>query len=347
MSTQGALFKCLRTFQKGYTLNCAGKDQFCCNYFQRNNNKKSTTSRSSSSYSHRRAKKLFEKPKIFKIQEQPPKKSTSTFIDYDFKRLHKEKKHFNDFMEQNEIETSYEPKFNGGQRRGIVLEESNSNKNDFNNNTEAPPPRAERLQQKKLFQFHDPDQVIGDQGYDRDLCASLRVPCRFVNDHPCCQFEMPMDLVARARSLDGSADIKWRPVSLGGPRSSQGRSLFKSIMTPTLPPSIVNKEIKYNFAKNKKKVQIPKYHYDGGPEMTSTIVGLCWRLHYLRCPNKSNYFENNIFVVDKNTNDNWIESRHLKKIHPCCQLVNKPLGGKSNNSPYYDNRIAKWLNLVR
>ena len=151
---------------------------------------------------------------------------------------------------------------------------------------------------------------------------------------------MPMDLVARARSLDGSADIKWRPVSLGGPRSSQGRSLFKSIMTPTFAPSIINKEIKYNFAKNKKKVQIPKYHYDGGPEMTSTIVGLCWRLHYLRCPSSN---ENNILVEN---NNNWIDSRQLKKIHPCCQMVNKPLGGKSN-SPYYDNRIAKWLNLVR
>ena len=43
---------------------------------------------------------------------------------------------------------------------------------------------------------------------------------------------MPLDLVARARSMDGSADLKWRnsdhslAYNIGGPRSaSQGRSL--------------------------------------------------------------------------------------------------------------------------
>ena len=69
----------------------------------------------------------------------------------------------------------------------------------------------------------------GEEGYNKDLCATLRVPCRFVNDHPCCNYEMPMDLVARSRALDGSADLKWRPISLGGPRTSaQGRSLFRN-----------------------------------------------------------------------------------------------------------------------
>ena len=45
-------------------------------------------------------------------------------------------------------------------------------------------------------------------------------------------FKMPLDLVARSRSMDGSADLKWRNADhslayhIGGPRSSsQGRSL--------------------------------------------------------------------------------------------------------------------------
>ena len=44
--------------------------------------------------------------------------------------------------------------------------------------------------------------------------------------------KMPLDLVARARSMDGSADLKWRNAdhslayNIGGPRSgAQGRSL--------------------------------------------------------------------------------------------------------------------------
>ena len=326
MSTQTALFKCLKTFQRGYHLDCSGRDHFCCQYFQRKSSK-----------SHRRAKVLEPKKKI---------------IDYDFKKLHQQKKHFNELLEEgNEVEHNeitakpiiknqqqnlekqsklialknklkydlYEAKFNGGQRRGIVLSENK--------------PKNETLAREDKFQkfFSDHDHVlIGDRGYDRDLCASLRVPCRFVNDHPCCQYEMPLDLVARARALDGSADLKWRPKSLGGPRTSNGRSLFSAFTTPTLPPSLINKDIKYNFAKSKKKVQIPKYHYDGGPEMTSTIVGLCWRLHYLKCPSNITFSEGQ-----------WIDSRNLKKIHPCCQLVNKPV----HNSPV-QSRLAKWLNLV-
>ena len=33
---------------------------------------------------------------------------------------------------------------------------------------------------------------------------------RFVSDHMCCRYRMPLDLVARSRSMDGSADLKWR-----------------------------------------------------------------------------------------------------------------------------------------
>ena len=73
-------------------------------------------------------------------------------------------------MEKNEIEPYYKPKFNGGQRRGIVLEKD-SNSNNFDDNTTknntttatAAPPRAEKLQQK-IFQFHNDHSLIGDQG---------------------------------------------------------------------------------------------------------------------------------------------------------------------------------------
>ena len=48
---------------------------------------------------------------------------------------------------------------------------------------------------------------------------------------------MPLDLVARSRSMDGSADLKWRNAdhslayNIGGPRSgAQGRSLDWSSM---------------------------------------------------------------------------------------------------------------------
>ena len=44
--------------------------------------------------------------------------------------------------------------------------------------------------------------------------------------------QMPLDLVARSRAMDGSADLKWRNAdhslayNIGGPRSgAQGRSL--------------------------------------------------------------------------------------------------------------------------
>ena len=337
MSNQGALFKCLRTFQKGYQLNCSGKDHFCCQYFQRD------------AKTHRRAKKLLDNKSSF---------------DFDFKRLHNENKNFDDFMEENEVEPhdvqpkltkkiqalekfkkfvkpmlettpettkelptneynfKFASKFNGGQRRGIVLDD------------EEEPAETRQDKYGGAASFHD--QLLSgggvSDGYNREMCAELRVPCRFVNDHPCCGFEMPLDLVARARSLDGSADLKWRPKSLGGPRSSQGRSLFGTFGNPTLPPVLVNKDITYNYATNKKQVKIPTYFYNGGPEMTSTIVGLCWRLHYLRCPTNMNFSEKD-----------WVDSRNLKKIHPCCKLVNKPQIEK--NSPY-TSRIGKWLTLA-
>ena len=105
----------------------------------------------------------------------------------------------------------------------------------------------------------------------------------------------------------------------------QGRSLGFGFTTTTTTKPSINKYIKYNFATNKKKVSIPKYHYDGGPEMTSTILGLCWRLHYVRCPN----------VLSQNSR---MKDRFLQKIHPCCHLLSKPSGF----SPL-ESRLSKWL----
>ena len=42
------------------------------------------------------------------------------------------------------------------------------------------------------------------------LCGALRVPCRFVSDHPCCEYRTPLNMAARARAMDGSPDLKWR-----------------------------------------------------------------------------------------------------------------------------------------
>ena len=107
----------------------------------------------------------------------------------------------------------------------------------------------------------------------------------------------------------------------------QGRSLGFGFTTTTTAKPSINKYIKYNFATNKKKVSIPKYHYDGGPEMTSTILGLCWRLHYVKCPNVNSQ------------NSRMKEQRFLsQKIHPCCHLLSKPSGF----SPL-ESRLSKWL----
>ena len=38
---------------------------------------------------------------------------------------------------------------------------------------------------------------IGETGYDRAACAILKVPCRFVSDHPCCDvssFQISLEL---------------------------------------------------------------------------------------------------------------------------------------------------------
>ena len=155
---------------------------------------------------------------------------------------------------------------------------------------------------------------------------------------------MPLDLVARARSMDGSADLKWRNAdhslayNIGGPRSAaQGRSLdwkkkngsnVKNSYNLKFSSSITPRNVRYNYANTKNSVSIPRYFYKGGPIQIKNLLATCWRLHYLRCPGK-NWQES--LSRENNINDK-------SKEHPCCKLVSQPVSG---NIP--SNRISRWL----
>lgn len=145
---------------------------------------------------------------------------------------------------------------------------------------------------------------------------------------------MPIDLVARARSMDGSADLKWRRLKAAGPQARSIDSLFNDVslatsgssaLTLTPSTSFMNANIKYNHATSKSSVSIPQYFYDGGPELTSTILGICWRLLDLKCP-------------PANSEPQPVISGHGTKVHPCCKLNRNP-GGDTTG----DSRISKWL----
>ena len=42
------------------------------------------------------------------------------------------------------------------------------------------------------------------------LCEKLRVPCRYVMEHPWCKSPQRIELVGHARGMDGSPDLRWR-----------------------------------------------------------------------------------------------------------------------------------------
>ncbi|TRY76182.1 hypothetical protein TCAL_14757 [Tigriopus californicus] len=186
--------------------------------------------------------------------------------------------------------------FKGGHRRGIP---KNKRKNFYRPN--------------RYFglQFHE---VKPHVGYNRALCMKIKVPCRFVNDHACCRFRMPIGLVARARSMDGSADLKWRGYPWPGsqPTGPEARSLFPAPASPT------SSHVQYSHATNKRLVRIPEYHYNGSPEVASTLLDNCWRLHYVDC------------------------SASKFQSHPCCRLVTQE---ESNPISPSDNRLTRWLKL--
>jgi len=174
-----------------------------------------------------------------------------------------------------------------------------------------------------------------DTPFTEALCEKLRVPCRFVTEHPCCRLPQRIELVGRARAMDGSADLRWRfmesrPSEVvagqrrpsetnGGPRDGpQGRMItgfggqtgFKRPSSFSVKESANN--ILYNHSVSKGKVLVPRYHYDGGPQLTKTILQQCWRLNYLNC--------------------------RLEPDHPCCALKTNHLVDSLST-----NMLDKWL----
>jgi len=135
--------------------------------------------------------------------------------------------------------------------------------------------------------------------------------------------------------MDGSADLRWRfmesrPSKVvagqrrpsdtnGGPRDGpQGRMItgfggqtgFKRPSSFSVKESANN--ILYNHSVSKGKVLVPRYHYDGGPQLTKTILQQCWRLNYLNC--------------------------RLEPDHPCCALKTNHLVDSLST-----NMLDKWL----
>ena len=74
----------------------------------------------------------------------------------------------------------------GAQRRGIVLDDSASELKKALENKQKQ--SVNRIGTASFFAHHDHMLTGSGKGYDRNLCATLRVPCRFVTDHPCCNY---------------------------------------------------------------------------------------------------------------------------------------------------------------
>ena len=142
-------------------------------------------------------------------------------------------------------------------------------------------------------------------------------------------------IVGRVRAMDGSADLRWRSLERrpskiisdhriktdddGGHRDGpQGRMItgFGGSSCLSQPSSFSVKstlsKIPYNHSISKERVFAPRYHYNGGPKLTSIILRQCWRLNYLDCL--------------------------LESDHPCCALkVNRNVDSLSSNV------LDKWL----
>lgn len=145
----------------------------------------------------------------------------------------------------------------------------------------------------------------GSGQFSREMCAQLRVPCRFVTEHPCCKMPQDIGMLGRPRAMDGSADLKWRLYQSrrGTSGSGRGRNL------PGFSGGY-NSKIPYNSWSSATDIRVPRYFYDGGPDLTSTILTQCWRLVYLNC------------LKDRD--------------HPCCGLTNR-------REPLANNVIDRWL----
>ena len=119
------------------------------------------------------------------------------------------------------------------------------------------------------------------------------------------------------------------PRTLG--RSSQGRSLSSlwqmdpnnrlavaSRSSLTTTPLVSLRGITYNHANTKTGVRMPQYYYRGGPDLTHTILGQCWRL-FINCKEQ-------------------VSDSGAPLPHPCCQLASNP--GPQN---LLSSRLSRWL----
>jgi len=151
--------------------------------------------------------------------------------------------------------------------------------------------------------------------FTEEMCDKLRVPCRFVTEHPCCSLPQDIDMMGRPRAMDGSADLKWRYYqSRGGRRGgtrpgSSTRGSGEARMLSGFQAGYNNK-IPYNSWKSPTDIRVPRYFYDGGPDLTSTILSQCWRLTYLNC--------------------------RRDRQHPCCEL-------RDRSDHQANNLLDKWL----
>ena len=209
--------------------------------------------------------------------------------------------------------------FKGGQRRGIVVSDSEGNRKDIFVSKlykliclfseESGPPQEDEEGAEDL------NELLPHEGYSRAICYELKVPCRFVSDHPCCAYSMHMDLVARARSMDGSADLVWRPNIQENKHDARARSLTSTSKSSEVQKYTLRrrKPVLYNFSTSKRGVSIPRYEYKGyGPEVTGNLLANCWRMMaYVKCS--------------------------VLKSHPCCNINTKPSG------PPTLGRVSRWL----
>ncbi len=77
--------------------------------------------------------------------------------------------------------------------------------------------------------------------------------------------------------------------------------------------------VDYTYAVSKTAVSVPRYSFRGGPEVLSTILGTCWRLHYVRCPPIR-------------------RDQEQEQMHPCCRLNTQPEPLAPSG-----NRLGRWL----
>ncbi len=161
------------------------------------------------------------------------------------------------------------PLFRGGHRRGLKSVRGQRRRQDGDR-------RIEEDDFNDILEFSE------------SSCSKLKFPCRFVSDHPCCTFEMPLDLVARARGMDGSADLKWRRRQRLR-NTSRARSLFHA-------------PVKYTFARSKAAVAAPRYFFaSANSNSLFTVLSNCWRMVY------------------------DVHCRETEKVaHPCCRIASKP-----------------------